>query len=210
MNGSVLVLLRHGATEWSEDARFTSRTDVGLSAGGVIEAESAAAAVASANLSWSRILSSPAARALATAELVAAHLGGLRPVVDERLREVDFGPFEGTTVAEAETGELAEAFAQWRRREGPSFPAGAETFRDAAKRAQAVFDDLRRSDGNILVVGHGYSLRLMIAECVLAMPLPEMRRLRLDTGRFAVIRFEDDVPRLWLFNVADLALASTG
>ena len=210
MRGRFLVLLRHGATDWSEDARFTSSTDVDLSERGTEQARAAARVVATSGLPWSRVISSPAKRARATADIIAAELTPAIPRTDDdRLREIDFGPFEGSTVPEIERGGFADAFARWRHRQRPLYPRGAEPFEEAAGRARAVFEEVRNNETGALLVGHGYLWRLMIACCVLDMPLGNLRRLRFDTGRFAVVEFEDEMPRLTLFNVTDLrAVAS--
>ena len=89
-----LILLRHGETEWSASGRHTGRTDIPLTARG----ESAAAALAPA-LARHQIraaFTSPAKRAMRTAEL--AGLADAKP--DPDLWEWDYGGYEGRTTAE--------------------------------------------------------------------------------------------------------------
>ncbi len=153
-----------------------------------------------------RILSSPAARARETAQIIAARQHQRPQVaIDERLREVDFGPFEGHSATELVVGPLAEQFARWRNERSPTFPQGAETYGEASERAAAVFEELTQSNGTTLLVGHGYLSRLMLARCVLDLPLASVRRLRFDTGRLAVVAWEENLARLISFNTDGLA-----
>ena len=108
------------------------------------------------------VLSSPLRRALETAEPAALALG-LEPETDERLRELDFGEWEGKTLAEIreedpETARLFEEDAQH------GFPGG-EPLGEGADRALAVFADLSRSHAGstVLVVAHNTLLRLALS-----------------------------------------------
>src|SRR5690348_1859890 len=87
-------LVRHGATEWSESGRHTSRTDLPLLPAG----EEAALAVASklASHPFGLVLTSPLLRARRTAELA----GFASAEEDQDLREWDYGEYEGATTAE--------------------------------------------------------------------------------------------------------------
>jgi broad specificity phosphatase PhoE len=89
-----LILVRHGETEWSKSGQHTGRTDVPLTAEG--EANAAALAPALARLKISAVFTSPASRAVRTAEL--AGLTGARQ--DPDLQEWDYGGYEGLTTAQ--------------------------------------------------------------------------------------------------------------
>ena len=94
-----LYLVRHGETDWNAAGRLLSFTDAPLNGRG--EAQASALALELAGVRWDRAVSSPLVRARRTAELVLNASAGA-PVleVDERLREVDFGPYEGWTEAQ--------------------------------------------------------------------------------------------------------------
>src|SRR5258708_12046945 len=89
-----LILLRHGETEWSASGRHTGRTDIPLTARG--EAAAAALAPALAKREIRAVFTSPASRAVRTAEL--AGLRDAKP--DPDLWEWDYGGYEGRTTAQ--------------------------------------------------------------------------------------------------------------
>src|SRR5260370_18163312 len=88
-----LILLRHGETEWSASGRHTGRTDIPLTARG--EAAAAALAPALAKREIRAVFTSPASRAVRTAEL--AGLRDAKP--DPDLWEWDYGGHGGRTPA---------------------------------------------------------------------------------------------------------------
>src|SRR5260221_12339875 len=89
-----LILLRHGETEWSASGRHTGRTDIPLTARG--EAAAAALAPALAKRETRAVFTSPASRAVRTAEL--AGLRDAKP--DPDLWEWDYGGYEGRATAQ--------------------------------------------------------------------------------------------------------------
>lgn len=192
--------MRHGETVWNHERRFTTRTDVPLSEVG--EAQAAEAARRLAGTVIDRIYSSPLGRARATAEAVAAGRSPAPAVlVDERLTEIDAGPFEGKTEEELAAGPLATAFARWHSDEAPQFPEGTETFDEALARAAAFLDERSGEDGTTLVVTHGSLARLMVSSYFLGGPPPLHRHLWLDNCRLAVVEWRGGVPKLTGFNV---------
>ncbi|HUZ28548.1 MAG TPA: histidine phosphatase family protein, partial [Solirubrobacteraceae bacterium] len=86
----VIVLVRHGETEWSLSGQHTSRTDLPLTEPG--RARAAALAPALSGREWALVLCSPLRRARETCELAAL---GAAAVIDEDLREWDYGEYEG-------------------------------------------------------------------------------------------------------------------
>jgi broad specificity phosphatase PhoE len=90
---SILVLIRHGKTQWNIDGRLTGRSDIGLSPEGEVELSGAKVPAAFAAADWHV---SPLRRARQTAAL----LGHGDARVEQRLIEMDFGAFEGRTLAE--------------------------------------------------------------------------------------------------------------
>ena len=92
-----LVLLRHGETDWNAQGRAQGHADVPLNAVGRAQAETVAPVLAA--FEPARLWSSDLARALQTAEYVAAATGlAIEP--DARLREYDVGQRSGLTLAE--------------------------------------------------------------------------------------------------------------
>lgn len=192
--------MRHGETVWNHERRFTTRTDVPLSEAGMAQAHEAAGRLAGTRID--RIYCSPLHRALFTAEAVAEQRSPAPEiVVDERLTEIDAGPFEGKTEEELAEGPLAEAFARWHSDDAPEFPEGAEPFDHALSRAASFLDEHAGEDGTTLVVTHGSLARLMVSSYFLGGPPPVHRHLWLDNCRLAVIEWRGGVPKLTGFNV---------
>ena len=157
--------LRHGETEWNRVRRIQGSTEwIDLTDEGVRAAEAVRDGLVSKGLKFDRIYSSPYRRALHTAQIIGAGLG-LEPTVDRRLREMSFGPYEGTRYCE---GLFADDNIRSCFMDPPRYVAreGAESFEDVAAR---VGDFLRnelapaakRLD-NVLVVAHGGVLRTVL------------------------------------------------
>jgi broad specificity phosphatase PhoE len=196
-----LILIRHGETAWNAERRFTTRTDVALSPTGV--AQAAAAAAAMAEVPIDRVVCSPLGRARLTGEAIAEAQIHRTPevIVDERLIEIDAGPFEGLTAEEIEAGPLADSFDAWRRDADPAWPAGTETYAAAVARAAAFFADVRAMAGTTLAATHGSLTRVLVTAVVLGADPALHRRLWLDHCRCAVVDLDDAPPRLTGFNV---------
>lgn len=155
MTARLVVLLRHGVTEWNAGRRFQGHADIPLSEDGIAQAQAAAAALA--GYRPDRVLCSDLSRASATADLVAA-AAGVGAERDPRFREVDVGSWAGLdldTVAELEP-DFWPAI-----NEGRDFrrsPEG-ETATEAGRRVADALLEYAAGDPEVLVVvGHGLSL----------------------------------------------------
>jgi probable phosphoglycerate mutase len=191
--------VRHGVTVWNAEGRYTTRSDIPLSDAGIAQARAAAAALASVEID--RVYCSPLGRARRTAEIIAAAQRSAGPpvIVDERLTEIDAGPFEGLTAAEINAGPLAEAHTLWHSDTDPVTPPGAETLESARSRAAGFFADVSALDGTTLAATHGSLARVLVASVLLGAPPAAHRRLWLDNCHWVVIRL-DDRPRMVAFN----------
>jgi broad specificity phosphatase PhoE len=196
-----LLLIRHGETVWNHEHRFTTRTDVPLSDDGMEQARTAAQTLSA--IAIDRIYSSPLQRARVTAEMIAARQPS-RPVVvaDDRLTEINAGPFEGMTEDELRSGSMADDYARWHTDAEPEFPEGAETFDAALARAAAFLDEHAGETGTTLVVSHGSLTRLIVSSYFLGGPPPLHRHLWLDNCRLAVVEWRGGLPKITGFNVA--------
>lgn len=195
-----LYIARHAATDWNESGRLVSTTDIPLSPAGVDAATRLAQELAGKD--WARAISSPSQRATATAERILLESpSSVELELDPRVRETDFGPFEGRSPADLVNSGDAESFASWRDPTNPGFPPGAETHSSAEARAREVFAEVADVPGDVLLVTHGVFARILLATCVLGMNPALFRRLRLDNAHYAVVEWEDAMPRLVSFNV---------
>src|SRR5450759_1290123 len=130
-----LILTRHGTTPVG-DVMLGGQLDVPLAPKGRIQAEALRDRVAGVRID--RIISSPMLRALETAQIIAAG----RPIeVDPRLRELDYGRWEGLTYAEIEARD-PELRARWESDPADARSPGGECGNDVAGRALSFLADL--------------------------------------------------------------------
>jgi alpha-ribazole phosphatase len=199
MNGAPtrLVLVRHA--EPSEDARGRchGRLDVRLSPCGRRQAERLAETLERSALS--ALYTSPSRRAVETAAPLAAGRA-LAPVVDERLREIDFGELEGRGYDEIASTH-PELYRRWMT--APTrlrFPGG-ESYAGLRRRALAATAAIleRHAGETVAVVSHAGVLRAILADS-LAMPASAIFRLDVDYATISIIDWIDDTPLVRLLN----------
>ena len=134
-----LILPRHGEAA-SGDIMLGGQLDVMLTPHGRHEAEALARRLAGVRID--RIVSSPMLRALETAQTVATG----RPVeVDERLRELDYGRWEGLTYVEIEARD-PELRTRWDHDPGSTHSPGGESGEDVAARALSFLVELLEAE----------------------------------------------------------------
>jgi broad specificity phosphatase PhoE len=182
-----VVLVRHGETEWSASGKHTSVTDVPLLDSGRRDAERLRERLAGRE--FALVLTSPRARARATAEL--AGFGDVAEV-DEDLVEVDYGEYEGLT-----TPEIRADRPGWSVWEHGS-PAG-ETVDDVGRRADRVIERALAADGDAAVFAHGHLLRILAARW-LGLPAAFGGQLLLSTGSVSELGFERERRAIALWN----------
>jgi probable phosphoglycerate mutase len=177
MSSVELVLVRHGATEWSLNGRHTGRTDLPLTDAGRAEAKAMRERLA--GWTFARVLTSPFGRARETAEL--AGLGD-QAVVDDDLREWDYGDYEGITTAEVRT--TRPGWTVW----NGGCPGGEDA--DAVGvRADRVISRASTADGAVAVFSHGHFLRVLTARW-LELPARAGARFVLRTATLSVLGHE--------------------
>jgi probable phosphoglycerate mutase len=180
------VLLRHGDTQLSPEHRFSGLRDVPLSADGARQAQAAACRLAT-GAPIDAVVTSPLQRAVATAAIAARELG-LTAVIDDDLRETDFGDWEGFTLAEIQQRWPAAA-AAWQRNPDQA-PPGGESFADTAQRINRACDRLLREyDGQtVLVVSHITPIKVLLCRA-LGVPLGTLYRLYLGSASINEIQW---------------------
>lgn len=150
---TTLLLVRHGATEWTRLGRLQGRTDIDLSA----EGRRAVQGLASALEAWQpqTVICSPLSRTRSTAVLLRA--GGIH--FDARWQEAGLGQWEGLTPE-----EIGGDYLMWRA--GVLVPPGGETPDAVRKRTAAAVHDAVSQPGPVLVVTHGGVIRSVLADFV--------------------------------------------
>lgn len=112
-----VVLWRHGQTDYNRDLRIQGQIDIPLNETGIAQAQRSAQVLAA--MEPAAIITSDLSRAMDTGVHL-AELTGLEMIVDERLRERDFGAWEGLTREEIQAGwpEEYEKYRDWGQPEG--------------------------------------------------------------------------------------------
>ena len=187
---TVTLLLRHGQTPMSVQKRYAGLCDVPLTEIGVQQAAAAGKRLTSVGLT--AIVTSPLARAVRTAEEVAAATGA--PVeADEGFRETDFGAWDGLTFAEVRERWPAE-MAAWLADPAVA-PPGGESFAGVSSRVEGA---LRRvlaghQGRTVLIVSHVTPIKTLVAAALLAPP-PALYRMHLDVAALCQIDWYADGP----------------
>ena len=184
-----IVLVRHGETEWSRDGKHTGNTDVELTDRGREQAAALAAALRGRD--FSRVLTSPLARAAETARL--AGFGEIAEPRDE-LREWDYGAYEGRKTVDIR--EEKPGWTLW----ADGVPEG-ETAAEVAARVDRVVDELRETEGAVLVFAHGHLLRVLAVRWIGLEP-ESGRLFALDPATISVLGYERETPVIRVWNAA--------
>jgi alpha-ribazole phosphatase len=167
-----LHMVRHGDTSQAAEGIFSGDLDPPLTVSGLAQAERVG--VLARSLGVTALYCSPKQRARLTADPV-ARACGLRPVVDEGLREIAYGSWEGRTESEVKQSE-PEAFDAWRTDPSLVAPPGGETAFAIAARALPVVLRARRENpqGRVMLVSHKATIRVIVV-ALLGMPLGRFR-----------------------------------
>ena len=182
-----LLVVRHGATEWSEEGRHTGRTDVALVEEGRDQARRLGEALESE--AFGLVLTSPFRRAFETCALAGF---GDRAEVTEDLVEWDYGTYEGQTSAEIR--EDRPGWTLW----ADGVPGG-ETAAEVGRRADRVIERARAEPTDTLCFAHGHVLRVLASRWV-GLPPVGGRLLAFDAGRVGVLGWEREVPVIERWN----------
>ncbi|MFA7242016.1 MAG: histidine phosphatase family protein [Sulfuricellaceae bacterium] len=169
-----ISLLRHGETEGG--LRYRGSTDDALSLRGW---EQMWAAVGDGE--WERIVASPLIRCAAFAQALAERRG-IPFEIDERLREMHFGAWEGRTAIEI-MAENADALARFWQNPAVYPPPEGEPLADFQARVLAAWRETVRAGQRVLLVSHGGPIRVVLCEIK---PHPVERLLELEVAHAAL------------------------
>jgi probable phosphoglycerate mutase len=192
---AVLHLLRHGQTAASRENRFCgSGLDLDLTDEGCEMAQALVAACRRER--WTAIYASPMRRTLQTAEPIAGALG--LPVHElPDLREIAYGAWEGLSVDEV-SRRFHDDHLRWLADPAWNPPTGGETAMAVAERALRAAVEIRgRSpNGNVLVVSHKATIRVLLC-ALLGVDVGRFRyRFACPVGSFSVVEFRPEGPFL--------------
>lgn len=189
-----LTLVRHGETAWNTERRYQGGSDVPLNDVGRVQAEQLAPRLQ--NIAFDAVYSSDLSRAMQTAQLALAERAALiRP--EPRLREINFGKFEGLTYEEIKQ-QYPQELATWEQDRnmpthgGESLDAVVARVRDFAAHLRGTHDTQ-----HVLVVGHGGSLGILLA-LALDMPPGKWWQFRFKNAGISQVQWYDDNAALLL------------
>jgi 2,3-bisphosphoglycerate-dependent phosphoglycerate mutase len=192
----LLVLVRHGQSEWNLKNLFTGWKDVDLTEAGVAEARAAGRKLKGQGLSFDVAYTSALKRAQRTLDLILQEMGqtGIPIVRDQALNERDYGDLVGLNKDDARKKWGEEQVHIWRRSYDVS-PPGGESLKDTVARAlpyfvQEILPRVLRGE-RVLVSAHGNSLRALIMVLERLSPEQILKR-ELGTGVPIVYRLNAD------------------
>ena len=196
MTDRLLVLVRHGQSEWNLKNLFTGWRDVDLTEKGVTEALEAGRKLKTQGIKFDVAFTSSLKRAQRTLDLMLAELGQTSiPVFkDEALNERDYGDLVGLNKDAARKKWGEEQVHIWRRSYDVA-PPGGESLKDTLARTlpyyvTEILPRVLRGE-RVLVSAHGNSLRALVM--VLDRHTPEtITKLNLETGVPMIYRLNAD------------------
>jgi 2,3-bisphosphoglycerate-dependent phosphoglycerate mutase len=192
----LLVLVRHGQSDWNLKNLFTGWKDPDLTEQGVAEAKEAGRKLRDMKLGFDVAFTSALTRAQHTLTLILDEIGqpDLVTIRDQALNERDYGELTGLNKDDARKRWGEEQVHVWRR----SFdvpPPGGESLKDTATRVLPYFhrEILPRvlSGERVLVAAHGNSLRAVIMDLE-GLTGAEIVERELDTGVPIVYHLKED------------------
>jgi 2,3-bisphosphoglycerate-dependent phosphoglycerate mutase len=196
MTDRLLVLVRHGQSDWNLKNLFTGWRDVDLTEKGVAEAHEAGRKLKAQGIKFDVAFTSALKRAQRTLDLMLTELGQTTiPIFkDQALNERDYGDLVGLNKDDARKKWGEEQVHIWRRSYDVA-PPGGESLKDTLARALPYYvtDILPRvlRGERVLVAAHGNSLRALVM--VLDKHTPDsITKLNLDTGVPMIYRLNAD------------------
>ena len=193
---NVLVLVRHGQSEWNAKNLFTGWKNVDLTEVGIEEARKGGSMLKGEGITFDIAYTSALIRAQHTLEIILEELGqsGLETIEDQRLNERDYGDLVGLNKDDAREKWGEEQVHIWRRSYDIP-PPGGESLKDTAARVLPYFESAIipevQSGKNVIVAAHGNSLRSIIMKLD-QLSKDEVTQLNLATGVPMIYRLNED------------------
>jgi 2,3-bisphosphoglycerate-dependent phosphoglycerate mutase len=192
----LLVLARHGQSEWNLKNLFTGWKDPGLTDLGVEEAREAGRRLKALGVQFDIAFTSDLGRAQRTCKLILEEIGqpNLQTIEDQALNERDYGELAGLNKDDARARWGEEQVHVWRRSYDTQ-PPGGESLKDTVARVlpyymREILPRVMRGQ-RVLVAAHGNSLRalVMVLDGLTPETIPSME---LATGIPLVYQLNDD------------------
>uniref|UniRef100_A0A7C2V9Y0 Histidine phosphatase family protein n=1 Tax=Hydrogenobacter sp. TaxID=2152829 RepID=A0A7C2V9Y0_9AQUI len=180
-----IYLLRHAQSEYNEKGIFQGRLDSDLTPLGFVQARLSAQEFLGKEIEV--IYSSPQRRAYKTA-LTIADLLGLEVIVDERIREMSFGNYEGKKFWDL-VEEEGHIFRAWLSNPVRNPLPTQENMEDFSKRVKSFLEDVINGPyKNLLVVAHGGTLHAMVCLAT-GLGLENLWNIHMDNTGFTLLSY---------------------
>lgn len=161
----ILVIVRHGQSQWNLENKFTGEVDVPLTPAGREEAHQAGTKLK--GFRFDVAFTSVLARAEETLQIILQEINqpGIPVVKNRALNERNYGSLQGLNKAETAQKYGLEQVAIWRRSYNVAPPEG-ESLKDTAERVipyyQQQIEPLLKAGKQLIIVAHGNSLRSLM------------------------------------------------
>ena len=192
----LLVLVRHGQSEWNLKNLFTGWRDIDLSEQGIAEAHTAGRKLKAQGFRFDVAFTSALIRAQRTLDIMLDELGqtGLKTLRDQALNERDYGDLSGLNKDDARKKWGEEQVHTWRRSYAVA-PPGGESLRDTGARVWPYYlheiqPHVMRGE-QVLISAHGNSLRALIM-ALEGLSGDEIVKRELETGLPILYRLNAD------------------
>lgn len=190
-----LYFLRHGQTPYSRDNAFCG---AGLNPELTDDGAAMAQCFARVHQSipWRAVYASPLRRTVATAQPLCDAIGA-QMELREDLMEIRYGKWEGKSVEEVNR-EFHDDYIRWSADPAWNAPTGGEAAVVIAGRALRVIEEIKQrfDDGNVLVVSHKATIRIILCS-LLGIDVGRFRyRLACPTGSVSIVEFTPEGPLL--------------
>ena len=197
MSDRLLVLVRHGESEWNLKNLFTGWKDIDLTANGIAEARAAGRKLKAQGIRFDVAFTSALIRAQRSLDLILEEMAqrNIPTFKDQALNERDYGNLSGLNKDDARKKWGAEQVQLWRRSYDVA-PPGGESLKDTAARVlpyyiQEILPRVMRGE-RVLISAHGNSLRALvmvldrvspaeIVKCEIGTGVPLIYRLNADS-----------------------------
>ena len=148
----MLYIIRRGLTELNSKHALQGRSDHPLNEAGTLQARDAAQKLQALGIRFDRVYSSPLVRAVQTARIVAPDI---EPIIDGRLIEMDYGPYEGADLNNLPP-EILEFFKDFAHNPAPE---GMEQLASVVERVGSFLEEIKGFGGNTLISTHAIAMK---------------------------------------------------
>ena len=184
-----LLLIRHGETEYNKKSIIQGQTDTELNASGIKNAAKTAEFLK--DYEFDHIYSSDLKRARKTASFIADKLD-IEIKESKKLREIDFGDWEGLKLEEI-AAQYPDNMEAWRIDPLTNGAPGGENLSEFAARINSFFNQLleEHKGEKLIVVTHGGVIKIYLRD-VLAVKSQNFKQFQIDNTSLTEIKFYDD------------------